>query len=113
MVCRDKKKKNRRLKDEWVGFTAVILGVIAFGPLIWNTFNYQSTHSLHYGWLILRLITSILWVWYGVANNLPPNVISAAIAIVVFVLLIGAKWYWEENGLAMHQQNALKGTYSE
>lgn len=113
MVRRNKKKKDRKLKDEWAGFAAVVLGVIAFGPLIWNTFSYKSTHSLHYGWLILRLITSILWVWYGVANGLVPNVISAAIAIAVFVLLIGAKCYWESNGQAMHQQNALKGTYAE
>ena len=97
-------EKNRKLKNEKIGFAAVILGGIAFIPLIWNTFSYKSTHSLHYGWLILRLIVSFLWVWYGVSNQLLPNVVSAVITVFVFISLIGAKMYWEGTGQAMHQR---------
>ena len=98
------KENKRKLKNENVGFAAVILGTIAFMPLLWNTFSHKSTHSLHYGWLILRLIVSFLWIWYGVSNQLLPNIISAVIAVVVFAVLIAAKYHWEGSGKSMHQK---------
>ena len=106
------KEKKRKLKNEVVGFAAVTLGVIAFMPLLWNTFSHKSTHSLHYGWLALRLAAASLWIWFAMSNQLVPNMVSAAIAIAVFIVLISVKIYWEGSGQAMHQ-NALKGTYAE
>jgi uncharacterized protein with PQ loop repeat len=99
-----KEKKRRKLQKEWVGGLAAILGMFAFVPLLYNTTVYKSTHSLHYAWLILRIGVSALWIWYGVANDLVPNIVSATAAIAILLYLLTVKYYWESTGQAMHQK---------
>lgn len=86
-----------------IGITAAIIGIIAFIPILINTTVHKSTHSLHYGWLALKLFASLLWLFYGISNKLTPNIISSVAALLFLVYLFGFKYYVESNNLAKHQ----------
>ena len=88
----------------FIGLLAAIIGIIAFIPILINTTINKSTHSLHYGWLILKLISSLLWLYYGIKNKLTPTILSSITLILCFIYLISYKYYVECNNLAKHQQ---------
>jgi len=99
-------KKSEVKKYEWIGIAAVVLGAMAFVPLLWNFVYYRSTHSLHFAWLAFQIVISFLWLWYGIEKNIFPNILNSIIFIIAFVFLFTMKYYWESRGLAMHQTSS-------
>ena len=92
-------------KIEWVGLVAAGLGILRFVPLALQVTFRKATHSLHYLWLVIGIVAAVMWLLYGLANHLLPNIIGSIAAMVVMVYLGIIKIYYESTGQASHQNN--------
>jgi len=96
-------KPRRELKKEWVGEIAAVIGIIAFIPLVWHVTSKKTTYSLHYAWLIIKIFAAVLWLVYGITNDLPPNITGSVAAIIILTYLLFIKIYYESSGQSIHQ----------
>ena len=97
-------KPKQKVQSETVGFIAAIIGVIAYFPLVYQVVFKKATHSLHYLWIALVVISSVLWILYGIKNKLLPNIYGSVIVLGMLALLTVVKFYYESRGEASHQQ---------
>ncbi len=83
------KIKKEKHKQEWVGDVAAALGIMAMIPVAWYVTKTGFVRDINIYWMILRLASCILWVYFGCVNNITPNIISGSIVgIIVFYLII-------------------------
>lgn len=85
------------------GYIAAFLSTLALIPLLINTTIQKSTDSLRYEWLIIKIVAGIMWFYYGITNNLIPNIISSLAVLSFLIYLTGIKYYYEYRGIAKHQ----------
>jgi uncharacterized protein with PQ loop repeat len=78
-------------KLEYIGFTSVILGIISFYSLVYHNYILQDTTSVSPIWLGMSVIIQILWLIYGITNNIRPTIISSPLFIIGLLYLIYLK----------------------
>tara|TARA_B110000285_G_C14791349_1_gene453160 strand:- start:305 stop:574 length:270 start_codon:yes stop_codon:yes gene_type:complete len=78
-------------KLEYIGFIAAILGTISFYSLVYHNYNLQDTTSISPYWLVMSIIIQILWLIFGISNNIRPTIVSAPLVIIGLVYLIYLK----------------------
>lgn len=89
---------NGKVSRQSVGIMAAIIGAIAILPLLHRVTFKRYTKCIGYLWLGLRLLTSVLWLYYGLSNRLLPNIIAGSIATIAFIYLIILKAWYEKTG---------------
>ena len=85
------KNKNGKI----FGISALILSIIAILPLLWNVTIKQNTQSIHYMWILLTFLSSILWFIYGKMNNLLPNIIIGGFKFFISIIIFIFKFHYE------------------
>lgn len=81
---------NCKLKKEWVGQLAAIIGIIALLPIGWYVIFTYKYINISLVWIFLKILGAGLWLYFGLVNKITPNVIlSIASLIVLFIIVIG------------------------
>jgi uncharacterized protein with PQ loop repeat len=96
-------KPKKEVRDEKIGYIAAALGIMAYVPLVYQVAFKKATHSLHYLWMIIGAVSSVLWMIYGVKNKLLPNIYGSAVVLTILLFLAITKIYYETTGQASHQ----------
>jgi uncharacterized protein with PQ loop repeat len=79
----------------YVGYAAAVIGLTAYGPLIWDVFFQSRTHTANYVWLVLQFIAMALWVWYGYMTQSVHTIASGSLAMLIITGLTIYKIYLE------------------
>lgn len=78
----------KRHKYEIIAYIAGSLNIIAFFNLVIHNYTIRDTNSLSWTWLLTGLVTQVLWLIFGVANQILPNIIISPILMIgLFALL--------------------------
>ena len=77
-----------------IGMFASIVGIIAIFPMVYNSSVHHAVKDIHYFWLILSLVSNLLWIYYGISNSLVPNIFNAVInfGIIAYMFRIKLKY---------------------
>jgi len=78
-------------KLEYIGFISAILGVISFYSLVYHNYILQDTSSISPYWLVMSVIIQILWLIYGITNNIRPSIVTSPLFIIGLLYLIYLK----------------------
>lgn len=85
----------KRHKYDILGILAGVLNIIAFYNLIIHNYTIRDTNSLSWTWLFMGLVTQVLWIIFGVANKLLPNLIVSPILLIGVIALLFLKFELE------------------
>ena len=90
---------NAKVRANWSGILATIIGVAALLPLLVHSTVKCSTHSLSYNWLILAIASQIFWFVYGFSNQMSPIILAACLFFSAYVYLVFLKLYHNKYGV--------------
>lgn len=85
-----------------IGMLAVVIGFTALLTLLWRIVFKKSTHSISYIWLILVGVSSILWMCYGLMNQLIFTTVGASLQLIIIIVLFILKRYYEYTKQSLH-----------
>ena len=51
---------------EYVGVTATVVCVLSITPQVYQVIKTNSTRDISLASILLRLLMSLLWIWYGI-----------------------------------------------
>lgn len=79
-------------KLEFLTWIAGIIVIISFSDLVYNVYLTKNTSSLTYIWIFLVIASQILYLIFGLANNIegifiPSTIILIMIAYIFYVKL--------------------------
>lgn len=86
-------KNKPKYKQVWVGDIAAVVGIIALIPLVWYVMETQQVRDLHMGWMLLKIIATLCWLYFGIVNKIQPNIISSSCILAILLFLLGMKIY--------------------
>jgi len=87
--------KNDKLQH--IGLLASGISLISFYSLVYHNFEIQDPTSLSWTWLFLGIIIQILWIIFGVTNEILPIMILAPLILFGYVTLLYLKIKLETN----------------
>ena len=83
-----------------LGYSAGIFGVIPMIPQIYKSYQTKSTNDLSLLFIVLNIISSILWTTYGfLVNDMPIFICSLFFGIlylIIFCMKIYYDYYYSE-----------------
>jgi uncharacterized protein with PQ loop repeat len=93
----EKDEKEVEEHDAWepFGLVAAILVVVALAPQVYYVHSTGKTQGLSMWWLILVIISQILWVVHGVKTRSMPTILSAIGVSLGYVWMVGLKCKYE------------------
>lgn len=80
-----------------VGILAVILSMWIFLPQIYKSYKSKSTKDLSYGFMILYIISHLVWITYGIMVPAWAVVVSDTITVICAGALILLKVHYDGN----------------
>jgi uncharacterized protein with PQ loop repeat len=83
------------MKYQWIATTAAILSAIGIYPLINNVIITQDTKSFSYNWILMGFVVNILWIIYGISNNLYIVSILSVVYLYSYFILLFLKVKYE------------------
>jgi MtN3 and saliva related transmembrane protein len=78
-----------------VGLAAGGLSIIAYLPQVWKTYTTKRAKDLSMKWLILTLLSAILWFTYGMLSNAMPLILTSCLTALMNTSLIVMKSKYE------------------
>ena len=78
-----------------LGYLAGIFGVIPMLPQIYKSYESKSTKDLSYLFLLLNILSSILWVLYGYLINDMPIFFCSLVFGLLHIILCCMKIYYD------------------
>lgn len=96
--------ENPNLKLVWVGNLAAGISIVSALYFIIRLSILKTTATFSYIWLLGVMLTSSLWLIYGLKNKLQPTILSSSLLIMGYLYLIIFKIIVEANGWASHQR---------
>ena len=78
-------------KVVFIGILAMLLGSTSLIPQIYKAVKLQKADEISLTWLVMGLISNILWVFYAWKNKLPAQVIATVLGSIPLVTLIVLK----------------------
>jgi MtN3 and saliva related transmembrane protein len=91
-----KKKKVSNLKYDEIALIASIISVIFFIPQLYKVAKTKDVTSFSKIWLISGIISSLLWVFFGVINKIHANVVAGVFFIVAYSFILFIDLYYAE-----------------
>ena len=85
------------VKYEWIGFIAAIIGTVSFYTLVYHNYVTQDTTSLSFTWLIVTIILQLLWLIFGLVNNIRPTILASPLGAIGAMYLLYLKLKLETN----------------
>lgn len=79
-------------KLEFITWIAGIMVTISFSDLVYNVYLTKNTSSLTYSWIFLVISSQILYLIFGLVNNIegifiPSIIIISMISYILYVKL--------------------------
>ena len=74
--------------SEVLGHVASILSSVAFLPQVYYTWKTKSVKDLNLLMIVIVFLSTIIWMIYGIANQLLPVIICNTIICLLSLLLI-------------------------
>lgn len=89
------------MNPEIIGFVAGGLSAVLFVPQIQKIFRERSAREISALTWIIGIISSGLWLWYGIPNHHISMMVMNAVSIFITGVLLVCKWYFDrkESGL--------------
>lgn len=88
--------KRSKGPNEWIGLAAAFLGIIGYGPLLWNIYTRQEADDFSWSWVAIRLTGVFMWLVYAWRERLLPVLINMSFFLVFALLVIVAKLKYEK-----------------
>jgi uncharacterized protein with PQ loop repeat len=73
------------------GLLASLIGLCRFIPLIYEIHKTKKTNNFTYITLILALISSALWLIFGIYETAIPIILSSIISLSIYIYIIFIK----------------------
>lgn len=89
-------------KYNYIGTLAAILGIIALLPIAWHITksnidkDLEASKNIKYSWMALRIISVLLWLFFGIANNINPTVMSSIGLLILLIYIVIMKLHIEQ-----------------
>ncbi len=80
------------INPEIIGFIAGGLSSALFIPQIIKILKEKSAEELAMLTVIIGVISSSLWLWYGILNGHISMIVTNSVSILASVILLGLKW---------------------
>jgi len=74
--------------SEVLGHVASLLSSVAFLPQVYYTWKTKSVKDLNLLMIVIVFLSTIIWMIYGIANQLLPVIICNTIISLLSLLLI-------------------------
>jgi len=81
-------QQNPTIVNGWTGDMAAFLGIVGFLPFLCTVISKKEFSCLSWSWLIIGIVSSVFWLYYGYINELLPNLVSAMFWIGAYGILI-------------------------
>jgi uncharacterized protein with PQ loop repeat len=88
-----------KIKIEWTGLIAAIFSITALVPLIHVITIKKKTKSVLTSYLVIKILGFIFLMIYSMVNKLTPTIIISVVSFIIYLYLLGIKWYYELNNL--------------
>ena len=77
------------MKKEYIGYAAGAVGGIMMAPQVYKVIQTNSTKDISPLSILLIILCSLLWIWYGILINDFPIIIADVVMILEeFIILI-------------------------
>ena len=81
-------QQNPTIVHGWTGDVGAFLGIIGFLPFLCSVISRKEFGTLSWSWLVIGIVSSGMWLYYGYINELLPNLVSAMFWIGAYGLLL-------------------------
>ena len=78
-------------KAVFIAYLAMLLGSTSLIPQIYKAVKLQKADEISLTWLVMGLISNILWIFYAWKNKLPAQVIATVFGSIPIVTLMVLK----------------------
>ena len=85
------------INPEIIGFIAGGLSSALFIPQIIKIIKEKSAEELSWLTVIIGVISSSLWLWYGILNSHVSMIVTNSISILATLVLLGLKWKFSKD----------------
>lgn len=83
--------------SEIIGIVASILSSILYLPQLYHMIKRKSGKDISYFFLVLTILSSILWIVYGILDNLLPIILCDTFIMIITIVILIFKYYYENN----------------
>ncbi len=73
---------------ELIGYTAGVVGGVMMAPQVYKVIKTNSTTDISLMSIILMILCSLLWVWYGLLINNYPIIVADVIIILEELIIL-------------------------
>jgi MtN3 and saliva related transmembrane protein len=81
-----------------IGLLAGTLSIVAILPQVWKTYTTKHSKDLSMKWLVLTVISQLLWFTFGMLSNVLPVILTSSLTCVMTSsLIIMKRKYDKEN----------------
>ena len=77
---------------ETIGILASIIGLLRFIPIVFEIYKTKKTNNFPYLMLFFALTSTMLWLIYAFVKNSIPLIISAGLALTVYLYIMFMKF---------------------
>lgn len=93
---------------EYLGYIAAITGCTSLIPEVIRAHRTRHLRDVAWGMLTLMLISSSLWLIYGLIENVPPLIFSSSVHVTLQSVLIIQKYVYSRRAIQAPPQPALE-----
>ena len=94
-------------KAKMIAYLAMLIGSTALIPQIYKAVKLQKADEISLAWLVMGLISNILWIFYAWQNKLPAQAIATVLGSIPLVTLIVLKHTLPDSNVTVgsHQEH--------
>ena len=71
-----------------IGLLAGTLSIVAYIPQVWKTYITKHTIDLSMKWLVITVVSQLLWFVFGILSNMLPIILTSSLTCIMSSSLI-------------------------
>jgi len=79
-----------------IGLLAGTLSIVAYIPQVWKTYITKRSKDLSMKWLILTVMSQLLWFIFGTLSNVLPIILTSSLSCIMSSSLIIMKKKYDD-----------------
>jgi MtN3 and saliva related transmembrane protein len=83
--------ENNDFNVQLIGAIGAVLTTICWAPQAWRVIRYRNTHAISLATNLALLAGQFCWLYYGIALNNWPLIVSNTISIMFTVVIVTMK----------------------
>lgn len=84
--------------SDYIGYAGAFFTAVNFLPQVIKAYKTKNVDDLSTLTLLLILMGQTIWIFYGIAKNLLPVIISNACLLTLAIILFILKFYYQRKG---------------